>query len=166
MKLHLTAEDASIFLQDASSRAVTTIPTATRELLRIKVPASHCGLAENRGTQGTLHSWGPGTGVSHLGAGGCGGTPPGVVGLRAVRHRLVCPPLLFGDTRACSGPAFLAREIDTAGPEAACFQLCPQHHSVMGVQPPPAEAGFLHLVLPARSLACSSPLPSLYPFTM
>ncbi len=37
MKLHLTAEDASLYLQDHSSRAVTRIPAATKELLRIKV---------------------------------------------------------------------------------------------------------------------------------
>ena len=37
MKLHLTAEDTSLYLQDHSSRAVTRIPAATKELLRIKV---------------------------------------------------------------------------------------------------------------------------------
>ncbi|GAB4818119.1 hypothetical protein N2152v2_005165 [Parachlorella kessleri] len=36
MKLHLTAEDTSLYLQDHSSRAVTRIPAATKELLRIK----------------------------------------------------------------------------------------------------------------------------------
>lgn len=40
MKLHLAAEDASLYLQDHSTRALTRIPAATKELLRIKVRAA------------------------------------------------------------------------------------------------------------------------------
>lgn len=46
MRLHLSAEDASLYLQDSSSRAVTRIPAATKELLRVKVrPAAGCAAA-------------------------------------------------------------------------------------------------------------------------
>ena len=36
MKLHLAAEDLSLYLEDCSSRAVQRIPAAANELLGIK----------------------------------------------------------------------------------------------------------------------------------
>lgn len=37
MKLHLSAEDVGLYLQDHSGRAMQRIPAAAKELLRIKV---------------------------------------------------------------------------------------------------------------------------------
>lgn len=46
MKLHLSAEDVGLYLQDHSTRAQQRIPAATKELLRIQVGAGAGGCGE------------------------------------------------------------------------------------------------------------------------
>jgi hypothetical protein len=48
MKLHLSAEDVSLYLQDHSGRAMQRIPAAAKELLRIKV--SGCSIQRRAGS--------------------------------------------------------------------------------------------------------------------
>lgn len=47
MKLHLSAEDVSLYLQDHSARAMQRIPAAAKELLRIQVSVSGLALTSS-----------------------------------------------------------------------------------------------------------------------